>query len=167
MKKYIFLTFIILFPYIPIILSVAGVNPDYIFICIAVMFLLSAISSIAYLVCAIRNKWNAIHLSLLNMIVKLVHIPAFVMYFIMGLSGLLFVHFLAITIIVFLFDCIVISFSGAVALSAVLRTKDENKISIGYAVFFAISGFVFCADVITAVILYVIAKKSDRIELIK
>ncbi len=161
MKKYILVVFIMLFPYFSLILMFNGVVFDNIHECIVIIFAL--IASIVYLICAIRNKWQAKSLALANMIVKLVHIPAYILTFLIGSSGLIFIKLIAITLLMFLFDCITISLSGIIALSAGVRARTENKISTVYMVIFCISSFVFCIDVISAVVLYIKLKRLTKI----
>lgn len=162
MKKYIFLISVLLFPYMSMALLVSGISFDKVLLGISVMFLLGFMTSIINLICAIRNKWNAEHLALENMIIKLVQIPAYVIIFVIGLSGVVFIQFIAVSLILFLFDCITILFSGLVALSAVIRAKAEGKIDRICTVIFIISSFVFCIDVIFAVVLYILIKMKNK-----
>lgn len=162
MKKYIPLIFILLFPYVPILILFGGGPVELLLIGTAVMFLLALIASVICLVCAIRNKWPAEHLALANMIIKILHIPAYLFTFVVGVFGLISVKFIAITLFMFLFDCVIIGLSGMVALSGVIRARAEQKISTGHMVLFGISSFMFCIDVISAIILYITMKKANR-----
>lgn len=59
-----------------------------------------------------------------------------------------------------LFDCITIFLTGLVGLTANLRVYKERKCSGSFAALNSVCQFVFCIDVISAVIVYICSRKE-------
>lgn len=164
MKRIIPLVLVLIFPYVPIVLIGNNVNMGITFFATLGAFILAMITSIVSFALALWNKWDSKPLALAAMLIKLLQIPAYLMVFMMGLAGMLFVRFIAVTVITFLFDCVLIFMSGLVSLSAVIGARREGRIGTGAAVGIGITSFVFCIDVIMSVVLYVkirIAAKKE------
>ena len=98
----------------------------------------------------------------MNMVIKLVHIPAYVLIFVLGLAFMVTIFTFAITIILVIFDMMTIFMTGLIGLSGVIRACCEKKISIKSAIIHGILQFVFCLDVFSAVIAYRKVKKSSQ-----
>lgn len=105
-----------------------------------------------------RKGWTVRELALANMLVKLVHIPAYVFWF---AAGILFFLFMGAPL-AFMMDAMAISLSGLVGLGAVLRCKKEGILTGKQTVIHGILQFVFCADVVSAIILY---RKTKEVSL--
>lgn len=97
-----------------------------------------------------RKGWSARQLARAGMWVKLVQIPAYVMWFVLGAALFLFMG----PLLAFLVDAMTILLSGLIGLAAVLRCRREGILTVRQAVIHGILQFVFCADVFSAVILY-------------
>lgn len=89
-------------------------------------------------------------IALANMVVKLLQIPAYALWFVMGAAMFLFGFFM----VSFIVDVLTIALSGLVGLGAVLRCKKEGLLNGKQALVYGILQFVFCADVFSAIILY-------------
>lgn len=109
-----------------------------------------------------REGWGAGDTALISMTVKLLQIPAYGLFFLAGLSGIVLIQFLAVTLIVWLLDLMTITLSGMLGLAAVLRCKKEGLLTSKQAVVYSILQFVFCADVIAAVLLWRKASRGER-----
>ena len=105
-----------------------------------------------------RGRWTGRELALANMLMKLIHIPAYVLWFGLGLAIFLF----AGPILAFVMDALAIALSGLVGLAAVLRCRAEGRLTAGAAVVNGILQFVFCADVFSA--FWVFYKSGKREE---
>ena len=147
------------FPYVPIIILRSGADLKGVFWGICGIFVIGLISCILNLVFSLKGKTEAKKLALIGMIVKMVHIPAYILFFMIGAGGIMLIQFFAITIFIFLFDCITIAFSGALELAAVLRAKAEGHLKNGEALLCAVCSFVFCIDLIAAIGVYLCVRK--------
>ena len=106
-----------------------------------------------------RGRWTHRELALANMLMKLIHIPAYVLWFGLGLAMLLF----AGPILAFVMDAMAIALSGLVGLAAVLRCRAEGRLTRKAAVVNGFLQFVFCADVFSAVwVFYKSRKREER-----
>lgn len=59
-----------------------------------------------------------------------------------------------------LFDCITIFLTGLVGLTANLRVYKERKCSGSFAALNSVCQFIFCIDVISAVVVYICSRKE-------
>lgn len=162
MKKIIPLIFVLIFPYVPIVLIANGVDIAITLFATLSAFTLAILVSIVSFALSLWKKWDSKHIALASMLIKLLQTPAYILLFAFGLAGMLFVHFIAMTVIVFLFDCMLISMSGLVSLSAVIRARNEGRIGKGASVVFGIVSFVFCIDVIISVVLYIKIRTAEK-----
>ena len=123
--------------------------------------LYSFITAIRILVSASKGKYSAAQLAKLNMTVKLVHIPAYIIHFCLAILGFfLSVWGIAVILWVIFIDLVTISLSGIVGIGANIRAKKENRISAGRSVLYSILGFVYCVDVVVSIILNRKVKKE-------
>lgn len=104
----------------------------------------------AALVFLTRNHWTAKELALANMLIKLVQIPAYVIWFAVAVVLFLFMG----ALIALVMDGMAIILSGLVGLAAVLRCRKEGQLAGEKALLHGILQFVFCADVVSAVLVY-------------
>lgn len=162
MKKIIPPALVALFPYTPFILFACGARVECVLICTGILLMISAAACVLNLIFSMRNQWSAKALSFVSMIVKLIHIPAYVLLFMAGASGVLFIQFVAITVVVVLFDYITIALSGTLLLSAILRARAENKMKTIAMLICSVCSFVFCIDVILSVIIYFYIRNKEK-----
>lgn len=106
------------------------------------------------------RRWAGREAALLSMAVKLAQIPAYLVFFWVGLSGLAMVQFAAVTMIVWVLDLFTIGISGLAGLAAVLRCRAEGRLTTKTAVLNGILQFIFCADVFSAVWVYQKSKEK-------
>lgn len=105
-----------------------------------------------------RNRWTGRELALANLIIKLIHIPAYVLWFAVGIATLLLLG----PVIAFVMDVMAIALSGIVGLAAVLNCRKEGLWALEKAGLYGILQFVFCADVFCAVWIYHKSRKSKE-----
>ena len=103
-----------------------------------------------------RKRWTARELALADLLIKLVHIPAYVVWFVLGVAMILFLG----PLIAFVMDAMAILLSGLVGLAAVLRCRAEGRLTRKAAVIHGVLQFIFCADVFSAVWVY---RKSKEV----
>lgn len=119
------------------------------------------------LICVYKSqkyKWDAYRLAKAVMIVKLIHIPAYIMNFVFGCLCLMMLFTAPGALIYFITDCIALIMSSLVAVSATLRAMNENPRGFNKYIRFIPLQFIFCADVFATVFLYkkLKAEKSDN-----
>ena len=130
-------------------------------IVLAVLFnLYAAFSVVANLVAALRGKRAAGELARVNRTIKLAHIPAYVFHFALGILGLAAsVWGIGLILWAILIDFLTIILSGMVGLSASLCARKEGLLTDGESIAYAVLSFVYCADVVAAIVFCAKLKK--------
>ena len=91
-------------------------------------------------------------------LVKLIHIPAYIIIFIFGVIAAIMIFMtLPLILMLILFDCILLFFSSSISVFALAKNIKSNKI---LSVVALICQFFFCADVISLLILQFISKNQ-------
>ena len=110
---------------------------------------------------AVKGNYNAIELVKMNMIIKLVHIPAYIIHFLLGMLGLLAsvwgIGFILWAIII---DLVTIGLTGMVGISACICCRKEGLLTKSMSLLYAFSSFIYCVDVVSAIVFFVKVKKS-------
>ncbi len=165
MKKFVPVLSIVLFPYaVAFILYcifsgffMENVFQNNVFSCLLILVIIWIVA----LVCAIYTcatslirKWDFVELCRANMLIKSISIPAYIFIFIFGIACMLTIFTFAISIIIIVLDVMSIVLSGLVGMSAVKRSYDNKVISAREMLFYGLLQFIFCADVITSIILF-------------
>ncbi len=95
-------------------------------------------------------------LAKLNMIIKLVHIPAYIIHFVLGMLGTLAsiwgIGFVLWAIII---DLITIALSGTHMLSCVIGIIKQKGANTAIYVVAAVLSYIYCIDVLVAILYYV------------
>lgn len=125
---------------------------------VEVSFVVGLVCAVALFVLGRRGTWSARQLALGSMAVKLAQIPAYVIWFIVGAAFFLFAGF----VLAFFVDALAILLSGLAGLTAVLRCRKEEKLTRKAAVVHGILQFIFCADVFSAVWVYIKSRKEKE-----
>ena len=130
---------------------------------VALLILYFFVSLICTIVNVIRNiavGCEARLCALNSMILKLSQIPAYITLFVIGLGCLLTIFTFGISFTLVLFDCMAILLSGVAAVPAVVNGAREGKLTMAEAVVSGILGFVFCADAVCAVFVYMKTRRA-------
>lgn len=97
----------------------------------------------------------------INMIVKLVQIPAYIGHFIMGCIGTVMsiwgIGFIFVAIIV---DALTIIHTGILAVGCMINMKRTNVLTTKMAVLAAIGSFVYCVDVVIAIVVFLVERNK-------
>lgn len=120
------------------------------------------ISNILFFLRARNGNWCALELARTNLIVKLVQIPAYLLNFGIGLLCTLMIFTIGISFVLMLLDAFAIGMTGLFAASAFYNLKKEKKITGTMQALCTIASFLFCVDVIIAVIGYNISKPNKK-----
>ncbi len=178
MKKYIKLIPLIVYPYAYFVyivllamvgwLDETGSVPRN--ISFDILTILSIIYNIYVLVISIyntvmtaRGKYSAYEASKMNLIVKACQVPAYIFHFIMGICGALLgifgIGFLFLAIVV---DVLTILLTGINSIGCSIQIKKEGILSTGVTILLAICSFIFCVDMVAAIIYVVLSKKNQK-----
>ena len=173
MKKYFLLLPALLLPYFLIFMLLCffndflrehllGNNP---FIAILMLWLslsIAFVCNIIFIVLCILKKWNAKGISRANMIIRLIQVPAYIIIFILGFFLLTSPFTMAFSLIFFIFDCISVFIMGLIGLVSVIRCYTVGGCTKTFAVVCGLLQFVFCADVITSIIIFIKARSAAK-----
>lgn len=95
------------------------------------------------------------------LLVKLIHIPAFILHFMMGSLGVLAsVWGLGIIMFAVLIDLLTVICSGTYTVAAITGLCRQNVINKWTGVLFGILSYIYCVDVAAAIVLRVIVKNK-------
>lgn len=170
MKKYAPLILVMVYPYIVVFAlycifsgflmeSFFQNNVYLLLLYMFVFWLFALVCAISFLLFSHIRKWDAYEVSRINMIVKLAQIPAYLLIFLVGLMCLLTIFTFAISFILMALDGMTIILSGLIGLAAVVRNRSNDTLSQKTSLIHGILQFVFCADVVSSIIIFKNAKK--------
>lgn len=165
MRRYLQFFLIAIFPYLiafALICMYKGYLIDTVFhhnvypllLILIVMYVVALVCAVIAFVASLKKKRKILEVLRVNMIVKLIHIPAYLFIFVVGLLCMITIFTFGITIVLMIFDGMTIVLSGLIGLGGIIRSLRENKISIKVAVIHGILQFVFCADIISSIVIY-------------
>lgn len=175
MKKYIPYLLIILFPYMivfALICIFTGLFMDTIFhnniysilILLIIIYVGSLGCTVIMFIKGFSKDKRLFEIMKSNMIIKLIHIPAYLLIFAFGLICSLTIFTIGITIALVILDIMTIILSGLIGVGGILRGLREHKLSIRNALLHSILQFVFCADIISSIILYRKIKATEEVK---
>jgi hypothetical protein len=164
-RLYLPLLSVILFPYIILLALFCFFNNNimetlfnnngiYLLSLLIILYIISLICSISVFIKNILFKQSSQILLRMNMIIKLIHIPAYVIIFFIGLIFLGTIFTMGISLVLMLLDGLAIFLSGLLGLSGIIRGVIEKNLSKKDAVIHAILQFVFCVDIISSIKIY-------------
>lgn len=172
MKKYVKMLPVMLYPYayIPFLVMAFLVakedrNMEYIieggFVYGIIVHVLALFFAIYNAVATAKGKYDIKTAAKINMMTKLVHIPAYVLHFSLGCVALLMsIWGIGIIMFVIIIDVLTIFFSGLSALGISVLLYKRKILSKRSSIWGGIFSFIFCIDVVVAVFYFVKAKSA-------
>ena len=165
MKRYLSLLLVLLFPYfvifaveclieVSLLETIFQSNPYLLLLALIVICIVALLSSMIVFIISIVMKWNTKDLLRANMIMKLVHIPAYIGIFLSALACMLTIFTYVISMIIIILACMTIFMSGLIGLAGVIRSAFEKKLSAKEVIIHGILQFIFCADIISSIVIY-------------
>jgi hypothetical protein len=127
-------------------------------------YLFSFIISIIMLIYNLAKKKKAEDVLLVNMVIKLIHIPTYFVLFFGGMTMLVTIFTAGISLAIAVLDALTIVMTGMIGLAGVVRLRKENRITKKMAILTGISQFIYCIDVVVSVVLFIIAKTKKPME---
>ncbi len=115
------------------------------------------------LIQALAGQHRSADLAKANMIIKLVHIPAYVLHFLLGCIAI-FMSVWGIGFIIWaiVIDLVTIALSGLVGVSAAISASKEKTLSNNNPLIYGVLSFIYCIDVFAAVIYNSKIKKATH-----
>lgn len=129
---------------------------------IGVLMIMAIVCAVICLVLGLTGKWDSLSLMKCAMIIKLIHIPAYIVIFIWGFIFFITIWLMVFTLVLAFVDYIILLTTTSLSLTAAINSQREGKCTFKGNIWFIILQFIFCTDVITAVIYYFILKKKSR-----
>ena len=126
----------------------------YLLFLLIIIYIIALVCSVVVSITNIIFKRSSQKLLRMNMIIKLIHIPAYILIFTAGLVFTITIFTMGITAVLIIFDCMTIFLTGLIGLSGIIRGFAENKLSKNTAIIHALLQFVFCFDIISSIIVY-------------
>ena len=169
MKKMLACIPVILFPYtIPVltVLLIRGflTDPDYqnfslfILLFTLVLWISAILCSLAVSIISRIKKFSGLEMAKLNMLVKIIQVPAYMLIFIFGMFSFITIFTMGFSVVYLFLDMISIILTGFIGASAVCLNYRQGVINKAEVILYTILQFVFCLDVIIAVLVYMKSK---------
>ena len=172
--KYLKMIPVIVYPYIYVVilavfLMFLNVLPsDYndaaslVLLIIAVIYnLYSFVIVIVNAVQCAKGKMTARQSARMNLIIKGIQIPAYIMHFILGFIGLaMSVWGIGFVLWAILIDLLTILLTGISSIGCSIRMRKEGLVSLPGAIFMGIGCFIYCVDIVIAIVYVVKARKN-------
>lgn len=163
MKKYLMLVPVALFPYISFAMAMSvdseKASVGGLLLGMFLVFLVCFVCALAFSIICIRKQSSSRAIMNAARVIKLIHIPAYILVFIWGFLSLGMTAIMimfpigAVSLLTcWLFDVFSIIISGVVSSVAYYRAWREGEIILARALISAILSFAFCVDVIVALI---------------
>ena len=109
-----------------------------------------------------KGKLTARQAARMNLIIKGIQIPAYIMHFILGFIGLaMSVWGIGIVFWAILIDLLTILLTGISSIGCSIRMRREGILSTAAAILMGIGCFIYCADVVIAIV-YVVKTKKQK-----
>lgn len=173
--KYLKMIPVIIYPYIYVLILVVfflfvDVLPEdttdislLVLLIIAVIYnLYSFVIVIVNAVQTARGKLTAGQAARMNLIIKGIQIPAYIMHFILGFIGLaMSVWGIGFLLWAVLIDLLTILLTGISSIGCSIRMRKERLVSMPGAIFMGIGCFIYCVDVAIAIVYVVKARKKS------
>lgn len=110
-----------------------------------------------------REKIPARQAAKVNMLIKLVQIPAYVFHFILGMIGTVAsiwgIGFILFAVII---DIVTIVFSGTQCLAAIRGIYKQKGLLKWQAILFAFLSYIYCVDVAISIAMFVMISKRSK-----
>lgn len=167
MKKRILPILLIISPYIYVSIFVFKLMKFAKFLPIISLLIVAAvfIPNIIYAFVIARHGESSTSLLFWDMLLKLCNVPIYIIVFIFGFIIALFPKGFIVTFFLVIFDYILLIPSSMYGVSGLLQARREGKITTAAAVGNIVLHFLFCTDVISAVVMYCAVKKKAKMNL--
>ena len=109
-----------------------------------------------------KGKMTARQSARMNLIIKSIQIPAYIIHFILGFIGLaMSVWGIGIILWAILIDLLTILLTGISSIGCSVRMRKEGILSTAAAILMGIGCFIYCVDVVIAIVYVVKAREKQ------
>jgi hypothetical protein len=129
---------------------------------IPVFCIASLLSSVILFIYNLINQQPLTDLFRANLLIKLIHIPAYIFLFVAGITSLITIITAGFSLVMMALDALIIFTSGLIGLSAVILAIRDKDFSIPtpFLVILGFLQFIFVLDVIAAIIHFILYKRN-------
>ena len=129
-------------------------NGLYVLLSLFALFVAAFICAINIFITSILFKRSARELLRINMVIKIIHVPAYILIFFIGLFSLITIFTAGISVALIILDGLTILLTGLIGLAGIIRAFVENKLPKKTAILHTVLQFIFCADVVSSIVVY-------------
>lgn len=129
-------------------------NALYLIAAFLIYCLLVTVLSVIYFIVSIYKKWDALSQAKLFMMIKLLQIPSYVLIFALGVVLSITIFTFPFSIALMLLDSLTLFLTGLGVASAVINAIRQNIFKSKEIIWVMIAQFIFCLDVVAAIIFY-------------
>lgn len=140
--------------------SVFHGNAILLIITLLLYCLITAALSVFYFITGIRKSKDAVSLAKIAMIVKIIHIPAYILIFFLGIMLMITIFTIPFTFGLFLLDCFSLFLTGLMTVAAVINAVRQGLLKPKNSLWIIILQAIFCADVVATIFFYLKLKKD-------
>lgn len=162
LKKYWPLIFVVAGPYL-CFLMVTDMQGRFVIFGLLLLYLVRlaalAVGGFTALSCIMKER-SAREVLAVNLIVKLLQIPAYVLIFICSAANLLFVLTAHIALSMLITDLFAVAATGLIGAAGVIRAKNEGCIDGLTTIILGLLQFIFVADIVAAIVALVKTKRG-------
>lgn len=174
MKRYFLLIPITLMPYVLLFLvysvfidhyiidALFGIYALYGLLLVLLVSVLAAfVCTLIFTVLSIKKENNSRRLAFANMLIKIIHMPAYIITFVLGILFFTTVFTFAFSFLFVLFNLAAIFMTGLIGVAANSvehRNGDTGKLFVSIN---SILQFVYCADVVSAIMVFIRSRKQN------
>ena len=114
---------------------------------------------VSHFILSVRKRMNPVSLAKCAMVIKWIQVPAYLAIFALGLILAISLFTIPIAIIFVLVDCLTLLLTGLVTISAAVIAVRQDILQTKDVLWIILLQFVFCADVLTATVLFTKLRK--------
>ena len=108
-----------------------------------------------------KNDCSASEAARVNLFIKGIQIPAYIFHFIIGLMGtLMSIWGIGLIMLALIVDVITILLTGIHSIGCAVKMNKQGILTSPVAILMGVGSFIFCVDVIIAVIYVIIAREK-------
>ena len=131
---------------------------------IGIFYVMIVLANIIYVIIWTCMGGDSQRILFWNMLMKICYIPIFIGTFISILAGLctFMVGGIALVAVMLVVDVILLIPPSIYGLCGCIRAAKEKNANVGLAVVMAIMHFIFCLDVVAAIVMYFVVRNKNR-----
>ena len=122
--------------------------------------LLTLVTNIILCTIMIVKRWDEVTIAKTSMIIKIIHIPAYIAIFCLGVILLCTIFTLPFSIALAILSYFSLCMTSIIGTTAILNAYRNNLFDLKTSIIFGFLQFVFCLDVFISIVYYILLKKE-------